>query len=641
MTPDVIRELQKERPDNQFHSEVLSHCLSLVRMSRMVMVKYYADWDFQESVYRGMRVPDLDDKKQILAARPAKMIVPHTFAQCMTFTSFLFLLYNQNDTFFNLTPTADESYGTKQQDTEAMLERDLLRNSFNQVLYQHLTDISRFGIGIIDCSWTKKFSRVWVKPDPLVVQIPNGQSITVDQPAQWEEHLKYEGNLIRPVSPFRFFPDTRHPLVDFQKGEFCASEEEFSKQQLRDMEVNGEVAGIEYVQPMPRNMNEERGGPTRTIMELNTDSRFFEGPNKSEGTILVTKVQVWIVPKKFLVGNKPLGPEEFPVLYHIWYANDNRIIKVEPAYVWHNEFSWTVAQFTPDMHHTLSLGIADLVYRLQDVISWLVNSHITSVRRVINNRLIVDPKLIDTKTLDGEGDIYLRRGVSAPLDRVLTQLRVQDVTGGHMSDVEMISKLMQVVTGINDNAMGQYNSGRRSAQESRVVTSGAAGRMKMHGQLIWESSLGRLGRLMRSNQQQSISLPSFMRTIGKQTLNVQQRYEAWKETPEDVIAGDSYFMFDGTLQSEKGYIAQSLQELLVAIMQNPYAAQQLDLDPRKMLEEVQWLRGAGSVTRFSLSQNIANGAQPLPPPPSPPGANPGPGQVPQPPSQPQLPAAQA
>ena len=49
---------------------------------------------------------------------------------------------------------------------------------------------------------------------------------------------------------------------------------------------------------------------------------------------------------------------------------------------------------------------------------------------------------------------------------------------------------MEVVTGVNANAMGQYNSGRRSASEARVVTAGAAGRMKMHGQLIWDTSLG-------------------------------------------------------------------------------------------------------------------------------------------------------
>src|SRR4029077_17345693 len=116
------------------------------------------------------------------------------------------------------------------------------------------------------------------------------------------------------------------------------------------------------------------------------------------------------------------------------------------------------------------------------------------------------------------------------------------------------------------------------------VTAGAAGRMKMHGQLIWDSSLGRLGRLMLSNDRQSLSLESFKSIIGDDPM-IEQRYGTWKGTPEDVISGADYFTFDSTLQSEKGFIAQSLQELLVAIINNPMAAQQLDLDPRAMINE--------------------------------------------------------
>ena len=75
--------------------------------------------------------------------------------------------------------------------------------------------------------------------------------------------LKYEGNLVRPVSPYRWFPDTRFPLVDFQRGEFCASEEEYSKTLLKDLEEAGEVAGVDFVQPMPRNMDKSRGGANK------------------------------------------------------------------------------------------------------------------------------------------------------------------------------------------------------------------------------------------------------------------------------------------------------------------------------------------------------------------------------------------
>jgi hypothetical protein len=487
-------------------------------------------------------------------------------------------------------------------------------------------------MGVLECSWTKKITRVYVPQEPTMVTVGGYESEITNEGA-WQEFVKYEGNLVRGVSPYRWFPDTRFPLADFQRGEFCACEEEYSKTLLQDLEEAGEVAGVEHIQALPNNLDKSRGGPTRqqsAIMSGTSGNNVTQmpvgvGTGKMEGTVLVTKVQVWLVPSKFKFGpkDKPLGPEEFPVMYHVWYANDNRLIRVEPTYAWHGEFYYTLAQFTPDMNQTISLGLADIIYRLQDVITWLINARVTDVRRNLRGRNIVNPAIVDTKTLDGEGDIYLRKGANAAMmDRAVRPLDVNDVTRGHMNDADVLNKIMQTVTGVNDNAQGQYNSGRRSATEARVVSAGAAGRMKMHGELIWETSLGRLGRLMLSNLRQSLSFESFQRTVGSGDPMIQQRYDTWKGTPEDVISGSDFFTFDSTMQSEKGYIAQSLQELLVAVINNPVAAQQLDIDPRAMLDEIQYLRGTGNVGRFSLSKRIASGqATPLPPAvlPAPPG----------------------
>lgn len=605
MTEDVIKKLSKKDDRDPFHEALLDHARRLIKMSRTEMAKRYCDWDLQDRVFRGERCPDLDDRKQMLKGKPEKMIVPNTFAQVMTFCSFQFLLFNQNRNFYELNPNGPEDYASKRQDSELLLARDLRHNMWNTKLFQHLLDIARFGPGILETCWTRKTTQAFVVPPPRVQNVL-GIPAEFAQPGQWQEFLKFEGNEITNVSPYRWFPDTRHALVDFQKGEFCASEEEYSMAQLYDMQKAGEVVGVEHIEPLLTDYAKFRGADTRWSMRDDDKNswRRFDAGNKNS-VALVSKMQLWIVPKNFKYGNdESLGPEEFPILYTLWYANDNRIIRLEPAYSWHNEFNWTLAQFTPDMHHTLTLGLADLVYRLQDVISWLINSHITSVRRVIGNRLIVDPRVIDTKTLDGEGDIYIKKGMNVPLDRAVGQLKVTDVTSGHMTDADLLSKVMETVTGVNGNMQGQYNSGRRSAQEARVVTGGAAGRMKMHAHLIWESSLGRLGRLMHSNLRQSLGFESYQRCIGQQK-DIEQRYAIFKGTPEEVICGDDFFVFDSTLSSEKGFMAQSLQELLVAIMSsNPTAAFQLtqNINPLKLLDEIQYLRGSGPVSRFEYTE---------------------------------------
>ena len=221
------------------------------------------------------------------------------------------------------------------------------------------------------------------------------------------------------------------------------------------------------------------------------------------------------------------------------------------------------------MHHTLSLGLANLIYRLQDVISWHINSRITDVRRNMRGCLIVNPQGIEPTSLDGDGDVYLRSGVSkSGVDRWIKQLDMRDTTQGHLADADILGKIMQVVTGVNDNIMGQYNTGRRSAQEARTVLSGAAGRMKLHGHLLWDSLFGPLGRMMLSNSRQELSFESYSRVIGGNPEELQDRFAAFQGTPEEVITGDDYFTFNSTLSTEKGFMAQSLQDLLAVILQN-------------------------------------------------------------------------
>src|ERR1043165_4345412 len=379
MTEHLTQELSKEQV-GPFHDQLLKHGMALVKMSRSKMADNYNQWDIQDDVFRGNRYLDSDDIKQSRRGKPTKMVVPNTFAQVMTFTSFLFLMFNQNRTFFELMPSGDEDYGTKEQDIERILERDLRRNQWNKLLFQHLLDVARFGPAILETGWTRKVTRAYVQSEPMVINYNNVQ-VDMHPGSDWQEFVKYEGNLVRCVSPYRFFPDMRFPLTDFQRGEFCAAEEEYSKGLLRELEQAGEVAGVDFIKALPTNWAKDRGGETRTVMSFNQSAQnIAPGPSssQSEGTVIVTKMQIRIVPSQFEVSpGKKLGPEEFPVLYHLWYANDNRVIRPEPCGWWHDEFAWSISQFTPDMHQTVSLGLADLIYRLQDVISWHINSRIT------------------------------------------------------------------------------------------------------------------------------------------------------------------------------------------------------------------------------------------------------------------------
>ena len=693
MDPEIKSLLSVEDPEDAFHCAVLKHGKRLMTISRSARKENYENWELQQSVFKGEMMPDKDDLKKESQGRPVKAIMPTAYAQIMTFVSFHFLQFNQQETFFNLRPTGDEDFGTKKADMELVLEFQLNKNDKNARVFQSLLDIGRFGEGVLETSWTVQMMKAWVaRQEAAPAPGPNGETYpTPDPVSSWEEFTKYEGNQIRNVSPFRFFPDTRHALCDFQKGEFCAIEEEFSMNQLYELEASGEVAGVKYIQPLTLKgviagqaaladvMNDLRG-PLRHNEKLVTE---FSAGNGSS-IALVTKMQIWIIPSKFRLrdyapgdgkvvgGNAPvknddgqwvLGKEDHRILYHVWYANGNRVIRLEPAKWWHNEFGYTVGQFTPDIHQDTSFGLAELIYPIQEFQSWFMNSHVASVDKCIENRLIINESLINTKSLDGKGDIFLRKGVAVPPDRAVGQLRVQDVTSNHMNDVGILGDVIEQVTGVNKMMQGQSSSGRRSSFQDRTVAGGAASRMKMHGALVWESMLGRMGRLMLSNSRQSLSFESFMRVVGapsKKVLaryqqelerhesvmsqltamvqqnpemqsqidpaqippqpvdpmqDVKDRYEIFKGEPEEVICGDDFMFYDNTMPQDRGMMAQSLQELLITAMQNPEMAVQLDLSAKAILEEMLRLRDAGPVSRFSLKRRVEEGLDVMPPPP--------------------------
>jgi len=615
MTPDVVTSLQSKEP-SPLHEKMLELVMADIKKSRGEMSKNYTTWDLQDQVFRGERYLDEDDVKQQAQDKPTKMIVPNTYAQVMSFTSFMFLMFKQNTNFFELTPRGDEDFGNKWKDCEGVMAHDWNYSSGSKNLFQNILDTARFGTAPMEASWTVKKAKVFVVPEAPMTQNFMGMPISGPAgPGGYQDFTRFEGNLVRPVSPYRWFPDTDFPLCDFYKGNFCSSEEDFTMGQLRTMEASNEVAGVDHIEGLPRDLKKTRGADTR--MSFVAPNNF--DPSNDAAPVIVTKSRRWIIPKNFNIDEKhPLGEETFPVLYTIWIANDSRVIRCEPCAEWHQDLGYGLSQFTPDMHQTVTLGLADLVYRLQDVISWFVNSHIASVRRVIQNRNIINPAFVETKSYDGEGDIFIRRGVGRMDPRMaVSQLPAQDVTGGHMADVDILGKLMQVVTGVNDNAMGQYNSGRRSASESRVVTAGAAGRMKMHGHLLWETCYARLGRMMLSNSRQSLGFESFKRVLGgtKDPNALMQRFADFKGTPEEIICGADYFTFDSTLSSEKGFMAQNLQELLGLLLQsNPMAAQQITmaLDPLKIIGEMQYLRDGTPVQRFQYDIDPATGQPKIP-----------------------------
>jgi hypothetical protein len=142
--------------------------------------------------------------------------------------------------------------------------------------------------------------------------------------------------------------------------------------------------------------------------------------------------------------------------------------------------------------------------------------------------------------------------------------------------------------------------------------------MKLIAATIWTYAIAPQGRKMLLNTRQDLSVETFEKILGPE-----EAMATWELFhPQDsrfLVGNEDYFQYDGTLSSEKNYIAQSLQELVGILASNPEVLQATGLDLVAMIKEIQALRGLKNLDRFQLPQ------QQTPPPNAPlPAGAPGP-----------------
>jgi len=306
-----------------------------------------------------------------------------------------------------------------------------------------------------------------------------------------------------------------------------------------------------------------------------------------------------IVPADYEIDGVPIGKEDYPIKYLIWLANNNRVIKCEPLNYAHNDFTYICAPFIYDDNTNLGDGLMDTIGKLSDVITWFINSRITNVRKVIQDKLVVQPKNVNMDDLDQRRPVIrLTSSAVGDISRSIMQLPLQDVTTNHISDAKYLHEVVQIVTGINDTILGQFQPGRRSATEHRNVTSGSAARLKSCASVLYWVSLEPLARQMLSNLQDGLDEEQFIKIVGLEEAIAGQRFIGVDR--KDLIGSYDFVAFDGTLPSERSNTAAALEEVLKMLIQNPNAAVLFGLDPKKILREIMILRGVKNPERFNL-----------------------------------------
>lgn len=528
--------------------------------------------------------------------------IPYSYAVVMTAHTYFTSVFLARNPVFQLSGRHGEAEN-KRVAMESLLAYQLQVGEMMLPLFCWLLDPGKYGYGVLGTYWDKQSTVLrQFQQQPMAflgTPIPGKfQSVEVET-----EVVNYEGNRAFNIRPQDFFPDPRVSLANFQRGEFAGRYVETPWYEVKEGERTGRFMNFDALLAARRRHDSQsqssfvqRDEGSDRVSELpNTDYEDSTGYDLPVGIIKGYEIGVRIVPKDWGLGDS--------LRHEIWMFNistNGIVYGCVPLGEAHGKFPYDILLDEIDAYTVFPRATLQRTKPLNDILSWLVNTHFYNVRQTLNNQFVVDPSMVVMKDVENPAPgKYIRLKPTAfgkDVRSAISQLTTMDVTRTHMADIPMIQDFIQRITGVNDPIMGAVNTGgRKTATEVRTSTTMGINRLKT--QCEWHSTVGfaPLSQKMVQRTQQLFSVPRQYRIVGDQA---QFAPNFAMITPEDIAGYYDYEHVDGTLPIDRFAQANLWQMLLGQVGQMPQILMQYDI--AKIFAWVAQLAGIKNIAQFRV-----------------------------------------
>jgi hypothetical protein len=293
-----------------------------------------------------------------------------------------------------------------------------------------------------------------------------------------------------------------------------------------------------------------------------------------------------------------LGDESYPEKWVFTIANDAVVVGCQPLGEAHGKFPFDVIEYEIEGYGLGKRSMLEMCDPLNDTLTWLFNSHMYNVRKVLNGQLVVDPSRIVMKDLtnpEAGGIIRLQPdyyGTDTKL--AMNQLPLVDVTQNHMQDARVVSEMMQRLVGVTDQVMGMMAAGgRRTASETRSAAGFGINRLKTNTEYFSAMGFGPLAQKLVQRTQQFYDESTEFKIAG----DLAKDPGRMRVSP-DMIAGFWDFVpVDGTLPVDKYAMANLWKELMLGMTKMGLAGA---YDMPGIMEWVAQLSGLKNLSKFKI-----------------------------------------
>ena len=592
------------RPASQTHQKLLKEVHTRALESSREMSKRYDSWrkvDKTLTAYVKLdeseeAIKDKDDRK------PVSIVVPYSYATLETILTYFVTAFLEDPIFRYEGSGPEDIVGAIL--LEKVIEQQTRQFKVALNLHTMFRDSLSYGMGVVTPTWDKKWGWKAVVQDQGFMSALFGKFMNTGKVRGREESILFEGNRLKNIDPYTYLPDPNVPIHDVQLGEYVGWVEQTNYMKLLELEKNdSDIFNVKYLKGIGSG---GRSQFNKSKSDSGRSERFggtsVYGSDMATNPIDVVWMYWTLIPK-----DQKLSSSEYPEKWLLGFAADKILICAKPLSLNHNMYPVAVCAPDFDGYSATPVSRLELMYGMQEALDWLFNSHVSNVRKAINDMLIVDPSLVNMADLQDPKPgklIRMRRSAwGRGVDNAVKQLAVSDVTRTHINDAASLIEYMQRTSGATDSVSGMIRqSGERvTATETKGTMSAALSRLTKAAKIASLQAMQDIGYMFAVHTQQLMSKDTYIKATGSWGDVLRQEYgdaSRINVTPFDLIVDYDVVVKDGS--TAVGGDTEGWIEIFRIMSQQPQMYQNFDMV--RIFKHIARIMGAKDINEFILQQ---------------------------------------
>lgn len=592
------------RPASQEHQRLLKEVYTRALESSREMSKRYDSWrKVDKTLTAYVKLDETEEHiKSVDDRKPVSIVVPYSYATLETILTYFVTAFLENPIFRYEGSGPEDIVGAIL--LEKVIEQQTMQFKTALNLHTMFRDSLSYGMGVVTPTWDRKWGWKAVLQDQGFMSALFGRFMNTGKVRGREETILFEGNRLKNIDPYSYLPDPNVPIHEVQQGEYVGWIEQTNYMKLIELEKNdSDIFNVKYLKGIGSG---GRSQFNKTKSDSGRSERY--GSNSAYGSDMATNPidVVWmywtLIPK-----DQKLGSSEYPEKWLLGLAADKVLICAKPLSLNHNMYPVAVCAPDFDGYSATPVSRLELMYGMQEALDWLFNSHVSNVRKAINDMLIVDPSLINMADLEDPKPgklIRMRRSAwGRGVENAVKQLQVNDITRTHIQDAASIIEYMQRTSAATDSVSGMIRkSGERvTAQESKSTTQNALSRLTKSAKIASLQAMQDIGYMFAVHTQQLMSKDTYVKATGSWADVLKKEYgdkSRLNVTPFDLIVDYDVVVKDGS--TAVGGDIEGWIEIFRIMIQQPQMYQIFDMV--RIFKHIARIMGAKDINEFILKQ---------------------------------------